>query len=125
MRTSSLDVGSIGHLGATLLQHAVGVALVHATYRGSVPVLPDLMNGTSDFGVDQMTPGLPLLRNGRLRALAVGARAHTGSVKQAQALAGFAAGDPWLPPARGARLCNSNLHQSACHAMSIASCLLE
>ena len=71
LRTGSPGVGSTGHLTNALFQAAVGAQAVHAGYRGSVPMLTDLMAGHLDYAVDQLSPPLPLLRDGKLRAVAV------------------------------------------------------
>ena len=71
LRTGSPGVGTTGHLTNALFQAAVGAQAVHAGYRGSVPMLTDLMAGHIDYAVDQLSPPLPLLRDGKLRAVAV------------------------------------------------------
>ncbi len=71
LRTGSPGVGSTGQLTNALFQAAVGAQAVHAGYRGSIPMLTDLMAGHIDYAVDQLSPPLPLLRDGKLRAVAV------------------------------------------------------
>ena len=71
LRTGSPGVGTTGHLTNALFQAAIGAEAVHAGYRGSVPMLTDLMAGHIDYAVDQLTPPLPLIREGKLRAVAV------------------------------------------------------
>ncbi len=71
LRTGSPGVGSTGQLTNALFQAAVGTQAIHAGYRGSVPMLTDLMNGTLDYAIDQLSPPLPLIRDGKLRAIAV------------------------------------------------------
>ena len=71
LRTGSPGVGTTGHLTNALFQAAIGAQAIHAGYRGSVPMLTDLMAGHIDYAIDQLAPPLPLIRDGKLRAIAV------------------------------------------------------
>ncbi len=63
--------GTIVHLGTELLKAQAGLFLVHIPYRGTALAIPDLMSGKLDLLVDSLPTGLPHVREGRLRALAV------------------------------------------------------
>ena len=68
---ASSGIGSNNHLAALLFSEAIGVRMEHAPYRGTGPSLMDTMAGRVDLNASSVTPALPLIREGRLRALAV------------------------------------------------------
>jgi len=63
--------GNVTHLGAFLLLRSQGLEAVHVGYRGSAPALVDAVAGQVQFLTDTVNSALPLIREGRLRALAV------------------------------------------------------
>jgi len=63
--------GSSGHLAGDLLKLHAGVRAVDVIYRGASPALNDLVAGQVDFMVDNLVTALPLIRGGKLRAIAV------------------------------------------------------
>ncbi|RMX07952.1 tripartite tricarboxylate transporter substrate binding protein [Corticibacter populi] len=67
----SPGAGSTIHLSAEMFGTAAGVKLLHVPYRGSAPALADLMGGQLDFIFENITPALPFVTSGKLKALAV------------------------------------------------------
>jgi tripartite-type tricarboxylate transporter receptor subunit TctC len=63
--------GSTGHLSAELLKSMTGAVMTHVPYRGSAPVLQDLMGGQLQVVIDNIPPYLSQVRAGKIRALAV------------------------------------------------------
>src|SRR5207302_1093949 len=63
--------GSAGHLAAETLKHIAGVDTLLVSYKGSGPALTDLMGGQVNLMVEPILSSLPLVRAGRLKALAV------------------------------------------------------
>lgn len=63
--------GSSGHLAGDLLKLRAGIPAVDVIYRGASPALSDLVAGQVDFMVDNLITALPLVRAGKLRAIAV------------------------------------------------------
>jgi tripartite-type tricarboxylate transporter receptor subunit TctC len=63
--------GSTGHLGGALFTSVVGVKAQHVPYRGSAPMLQDLIAGNIQFTIDTVTGVMSLIRSGTLNALAV------------------------------------------------------
>ncbi|MGG5810470.1 Bug family tripartite tricarboxylate transporter substrate binding protein [Falsiroseomonas sp. CW058] len=63
--------GSAAHIAAAALGHAAGVDWTHVPYRGSGPMANDLVAGQIDFTMTGGTVVMPLVRDGRLRALGV------------------------------------------------------
>jgi tripartite-type tricarboxylate transporter receptor subunit TctC len=71
LRYGDPGVGSTGHLTTELLMAATGTRAIHASYRGSQPMLNDLVAGSFDFSTDQLTSALRLVQSGAIRVLAV------------------------------------------------------
>ena len=70
--------GSVAHLAGELLKNLTGIKLVHVPYKGSPQALTDLMGGQIELTFDVIATSLPLVKAGKLRALAVtGAKRST------------------------------------------------
>lgn len=67
----SAGVGTTAHMAAELFQIQSGVKLVHIPYKGSGPMLTDLIGGRIDLAFDYAPTALPQVEGGRLHALAV------------------------------------------------------
>jgi tripartite-type tricarboxylate transporter receptor subunit TctC len=63
--------GTIPHISAEYLLSMAGLNLVHIPYRGTGLSIPDLASGKLDLLVDSLTSGLPHVKSGRLRGLAI------------------------------------------------------
>lgn len=63
--------GTIVHISTEYLLSMAGLELVHIPYRGTGLSIPDLASGKLDLLVDSLTSGLPHVRSGRLRGLAI------------------------------------------------------
>jgi tripartite-type tricarboxylate transporter receptor subunit TctC len=63
--------GSTGHLSTELFKTQAGVFVTHIPYRGSGPMLQDLMAGQVQMSIDNLPSALPLIQSGKLVALAV------------------------------------------------------
>lgn len=63
--------GTIVHLTTELFKAQTGAFIVHIPYRGTALAIPDLVSGKVDLLFDSLPTGLPHVREGRLRALAV------------------------------------------------------
>jgi tripartite-type tricarboxylate transporter receptor subunit TctC len=70
----SAGLGSTGHLGGALFGSIAGLKAQHIPYRGSGPMLQDLMAGNIQFTIDSIPGAIGLIRGGAVRALAVTAR---------------------------------------------------
>lgn len=67
--------GTAGHLAMEMIKTATGIDMLHVPYRGSPPVLVDLMAGRIAVALDNVLSSGPGIAAGQLRALAVsGAR---------------------------------------------------
>jgi tripartite-type tricarboxylate transporter receptor subunit TctC len=63
--------GSTPHMFGELFKRAAGIKIVHVPYRGSGPALNDVMGGQVPIMFDGIPSSAPLVKAGRLRALAV------------------------------------------------------
>jgi tripartite-type tricarboxylate transporter receptor subunit TctC len=68
---ASYGAGSISHVGAELFKTATGIQTLHVPYRGSGPMLVDLLGGQVQAAFDNLPASVEHIRAGRLRALAV------------------------------------------------------
>ena len=67
---ASVGQGTPQHFGGELFKLHAGVDLVHVPFRGATMVLPDLMAGRIDMFIGAVNSLLPLIKDGKLRALA-------------------------------------------------------
>jgi tripartite-type tricarboxylate transporter receptor subunit TctC len=63
--------GTIVHLSTEYFKADAGIYMVHIPYRGTGLAMPDLISGKLDLMVDSLVSGLPQVKDGKLRALAV------------------------------------------------------
>ena len=71
MTMGTAGAGSFTHLAGLLAEQRTGVAFEPVHYRGTAPGLVDLMAGQIQFQFEPIATALPLLKDGKLRALAV------------------------------------------------------
>lgn len=67
----SNGVGTGQHLIGAQFQSTGDVSVLHVPYKGSGPLTTDLLGGQIDMSFDTITPVLPHVKSGKLRALAV------------------------------------------------------
>jgi tripartite-type tricarboxylate transporter receptor subunit TctC len=63
--------GTVGHLAGELFGRRAKIKFTHVPYKGAAPALSDLMGGQTDFMLPTPQAALPLIKGGKLRALAV------------------------------------------------------
>lgn len=68
----SAGLGTYSHLNGELFSSLAGVQITHVPYKGSGPVLVDLIAGRIDLEVELFSTVQKLIESGELRALAVG-----------------------------------------------------
>jgi tripartite-type tricarboxylate transporter receptor subunit TctC len=67
----SPGVGTSPHLAGALLAARAGYTGVHVPFRGAAQTVPALLSGSVDFAVDNLASYIPVIQEGRMRALAV------------------------------------------------------
>ena len=80
MSFASGGAGSAAQLNAERFRMSAGFDAVHVPYKGAPEALADIIGGRVDFYFCPIVPALPLVRDGKLLAIAV------GSAKRATAL---------------------------------------
>ena len=68
---ASSGSGTSTHLAGELLADLIGIKLEHVPYKGTPQAMQDVVAGNVTFMFDQLTAGLPLVKGGKLRLLAV------------------------------------------------------
>ncbi len=70
-------IGSIGHILGETFKKELGLKTEHVGYKGSSPMITDLIGGTLSFSIDTLPQNVPHMKAGKLRALAVTSRARS------------------------------------------------
>jgi tripartite-type tricarboxylate transporter receptor subunit TctC len=68
---ASAGVGSGTHLNLEKFLLATGIKVTHIPYKGSQEAFGDLLGGRVDYYFAPISPAIPLVKEGKLRALAV------------------------------------------------------
>src|SRR4051812_26876425 len=68
---ASTGMGSTLHLAGELLQLETGTQMLHVPYKGSAPALNGVLGGETQFMIDSVGSSIPLIKGGKLRAIAV------------------------------------------------------
>jgi tripartite-type tricarboxylate transporter receptor subunit TctC len=76
----SFGTGTVSHVAGELFKMMTGVNLVHVPYRGSAPMVIDLLSGQVQVAFDVLTTSLPHIRSGALRALAMAGKTRFASL---------------------------------------------
>jgi tripartite-type tricarboxylate transporter receptor subunit TctC len=68
---ASAGVGTTQHLAGELFKAMAHIDIQHVPYRGAAPVITDLLGGRLTMYFGAISPLIPLVREGKVRALAV------------------------------------------------------
>ncbi len=79
--------GSSSHLAGALFESLAGVQMLHVPYKGSAPLLTDLLAGRVDATFDSFTVYEEHIKSGRVHALAVTSRTRMAALPQMPTLA--------------------------------------
>jgi tripartite-type tricarboxylate transporter receptor subunit TctC len=71
LNLASFGTGTGSHLAGELFKMMAGVKMIHVPYRGSGPMLVDLLGGQVQAAFDNLPSSIEHIRAGRLRPLAV------------------------------------------------------
>jgi tripartite-type tricarboxylate transporter receptor subunit TctC len=78
---ASTGNGGTPHLAAELLKYSAGIDMVHVAYRGAAPAVTDLISGQVQMMFADIPVLLPLVQDGRVRALVVGSKTRAAAFK--------------------------------------------
>lgn len=79
--------GTAGHLSMELLLSAASVTMTHVPYKGSTPALLDLVGGRVPTMFDPAATVIPLIKGGKLRAVAVSTAKRFGMLPDVPTIA--------------------------------------
>jgi len=68
---ASFGTGTISHVAGVLFKREAGIEMVHVPYRGSAPLVVDLLAGQVPVAFDNIQSSIGYIKAGKLRALAV------------------------------------------------------
>jgi tripartite-type tricarboxylate transporter receptor subunit TctC len=71
---SSSGIGNPQQLAGELMNSMAGTDVLHVPYRGSAPAVTDVATGAITMSFSSLAAALPLIQDGRLRAVAVTSR---------------------------------------------------
>jgi len=71
LNLASFGYGTGSHLAGELFKMMVGIKMAHVPYRGSAPMLVDLIGGHVQTAFDNLPSSIEYIKTGQLRALAV------------------------------------------------------
>ena len=68
---ASFGAGTTSHVVGALFKMRTGIDMIHVPYRGSAPMVTDLLGGQVQAAFDALPSSIEHIRAGKLRALAV------------------------------------------------------
>ena len=69
---ASIGIGSSTHVAMEEFMKATGTKMLHVPFKSSVPAISAMLAGTVDVNFDVGSTSIPMIKSGKLRALAVG-----------------------------------------------------
>ena len=89
--------GTSQHISGELFKIMTGTQMQHIPYKGSGPMIPDLLAGTIQLSFENITTAYPQVKGGKLKALAVTSskRSFVAPEVPTMAEAGLAGYDIW------------------------------
>ena len=123
---ASFGIGSSAHLAGEMLRTMAGINIVHVAYKGGPPALTDLIGGHVALMFNSLPAVLPVVKSGKLHALALAAAKRTPTLPEmptfAEAgLANFEAGSWYgiLAPAGTPRDVVTKLHTETVRILAL------
>ena len=89
---ASSGIGTSIHMSGELFKMMTGVNMLHVPYRGSAPMLTDLLGGQVQITFDNMPSSIDHIRAGKLRALAVTTTSRSEALPDVPVVADFVPG---------------------------------
>ncbi len=78
--------GSAGHLAGELFKQRTGIDAVHVPYQGASPAKLSLLADQTQFMFDNLASALPMVNDGKVRALALTTKAKSDIMKDVPTL---------------------------------------
>jgi tripartite-type tricarboxylate transporter receptor subunit TctC len=96
---ASFGTATVSHIAGELFKMTAGIDMVHVPYRGSAPMVIDLLGGQVQAAFDNLPASIEHIRAGKLRALAVTTATRSPALPDIPTLADFLPGfeaSAWL-----------------------------
>jgi tripartite-type tricarboxylate transporter receptor subunit TctC len=84
---TSAGIGTTGHIGMEMLASMTGMQLVHVPAKGPGQAVQDVMGGHVDMLIESIALTAPLVKGGKLRALATTAQTRSPALPQVPTVA--------------------------------------
>ncbi|HZN24845.1 MAG TPA: tripartite tricarboxylate transporter substrate binding protein [Burkholderiales bacterium] len=84
---ASSGVGSVVHLGMEMLKTMAGIEMTHVPYKGSGLSMVDLMGGRVQVAITNTLTATPLVRSGKIKAIAVTSAQRTQAMPELPTIA--------------------------------------
>lgn len=79
--------GTKGHICAAMIGMQAGIEINHIPYKGSPPLLADLLGGHIDFALDAPSNYLPHVKDGKITGIAVTSAERVGEMPEVKTVA--------------------------------------
>jgi tripartite-type tricarboxylate transporter receptor subunit TctC len=89
---ASFGSGTISHVAGELFKITTGVQMVHVPYRGSAPMITDLLGGQVQAAFDALPASIEYIKTGKLRVLAITAAERSSALPDVPTLSDFLPG---------------------------------
>ncbi len=86
----SVGLGTPQHLGGEMFKISAGVDMIHVPFRGATAAIPDLLAGRIDVFIGAINSLLPLIKEGKLRAIAMAGKTRVPSLPDVPTIAELA-----------------------------------
>ena len=84
---ASSGLGGTGHLAGELFKSTAGIDMQHIPYKGAAPALTDLTSGQVQVMFGTLLAAVPLVKNGKIRPIAVTGPKRTAALPSAPTFA--------------------------------------
>ena len=86
-KTTFASGNTSSRVGAELYRSLIGGDALHVPYKGTPQAIVDVISGQIDFMFPDLSPAVPLVKSGQLRALAVTGNRRVGSLPDVPTMA--------------------------------------
>jgi tripartite-type tricarboxylate transporter receptor subunit TctC len=84
---ASSGVGGLIHLTGEMFKQAAGIELTHVPYKGTMQILPDILDGRVDLALDSLPAYIPHIQSGKVRVFAVASRGRSSLLPELPTMA--------------------------------------
>jgi tripartite-type tricarboxylate transporter receptor subunit TctC len=84
---ASSGVGGLIHLTGEMFKQVAGIDLTHVPYKGTMQILPDILDARVDLALDSLPAYIPHIQSGKLRVFAVASRGRSSLLPELPTMA--------------------------------------